>query len=158
MGTNTRTLTPNVVNETRYGYTRFYNATARQLAGVRDVVKELAIPGLNSGVPISWGIPSVGIQNYSGFGDDSEGPYENKNNSMQFLNNTSWIRGKHSFRFGGEIRRDQFNQDGNQFARGSFGVENNASRRGPTGANTGGDAFADFLLGDSLEHGVKHGR
>ncbi len=148
MGTNTRTLTPNIVNETRYGYTRFYNSTARQLAGVRDVVKELAIPGLNSGVPISWGIPSIGIANYSGFGDDSEGPYENNNNSMQFLNNTSWIRGKHSFRFGGELRRDQFNQDGNQFARGAFGIENNASRRGPIGANTGGDAFADFLLGE----------
>jgi hypothetical protein len=67
---------------------------------------------------------------------------------LQFLNNTSWIRGKHAFRFGGEIRRDQFNQDGNQFARGSFGFEINATRRGPTGSNLGGDAFADFLLGD----------
>ena len=145
MGSNTRTLTPNIVNETRFGYTRFYNSTARQLAGVRDVVKELAIPGLNTGAPITWGIPSIGIQNYSGIGDDSEGPYENKNNSMQFLNNTSWVRGKHTFRFGGEIRRDQFNQDGNQFARGSFGFENNATRNGPGGP--GGNSFADFLLG-----------
>ena len=80
--------------------------TARELAGVRDVVKELAIPGLNTGAPITWGIPSVGIANYSGIGDDSEGPYENKNNSMQFLNNTSWVHGKHTFRFGGEVRRD----------------------------------------------------
>jgi hypothetical protein len=148
MGSNTRTLTPNIVNETRYGYTRFYNATARELAGVKDVVTELAIPGLKSGVPISWGIPSIGLTNYSGFGDDSEGPYENSNNSMQFLNNTSWVRGKHTLRFGGEIRRDQFNQDGNQFARGSFGVEINATRRGPVGTNLGGDAFADFLLGE----------
>ena len=60
MGSNTRSLTPTVVNETRFGYTRFYNSTARELAGVRDVVKELAIPGLNTGAPITWGIPSVG--------------------------------------------------------------------------------------------------
>ena len=146
MGTNTRTLTSNVVNETRFGYTRFYNSTARQLAGVRDVVKELAIPGLNTGAPITWGIPSVGITNYSGFGDDSEGPYENKNRSMQFLNNTSWIRGRHTIRFGAEIRNDQFNQDGNQFARGSFGFENNATKQTPTASN--GNAFADFLLGE----------
>ena len=146
MGTNTRTLSSNVVNETRFGYTRFYNSTARELAGVRDVVKELAIPGLNTGAPITWGIPSVGFANYSGLGDDSEGPYENKNNSMQFLNNTSWIRGRHTLRFGAEYRKDQFNQDGNQFARGSFGFEINATRSGPTG--TGGNAFADFLLGE----------
>src|SRR5207248_1626482 len=79
----------------------------------------------NTGAPITWGIPSVGFTNWQGLGDDSEGPYENKYNSLQFLNNTSWVRGKHTFRFGGEIRRDQFNQDGNQFARGSFGFEVN---------------------------------
>lgn len=148
MGSNTRTLTPNIVNETRFGYTRFYNSTARELANVRNVVDEIAIPGLKGGAPITYGIPSISLTNYSGFGDDSEGPYENKNRSFQFLNNTSWIRGKHIFRFGGEIRNDQFNQDGNQFARGSFGFEVNASRRAPTGANLGGDAFADFLLGE----------
>jgi Carboxypeptidase regulatory-like domain len=146
MGTNTRTLTSNIVNETRFGYTRFYNSTARELAGVRDVVKELAIPGLNTGAPITWGIPSIGITNYSGLGDDSEGPYENKNRSVQFLNNTSWIRGRHTIRFGAEIRNDQFNQDGNQFARGSFGFEINATKQSPTGV--GGNAFGDFLLGE----------
>ena len=52
---------------------------------------------------MQWGIPNVSIINYSSIGDDTEGPYENKNNSMQFLNNTSWIKGKHTFRFGGEI-------------------------------------------------------
>ncbi|MFN7920267.1 MAG: carboxypeptidase-like regulatory domain-containing protein [Bryobacteraceae bacterium] len=146
MGTNTRTLSANVVNETRFGYTRFYNSTARELAGVRDVVKELAIPGLNTGAPITWGIPSVGFAGYSGLGDDSEGPYENKNRSMQFLNNTSWIRGRHTIRFGGEVRNDQFNQDGNQFARGSFGFEINATRQTPSAG--GGNSFADFLLGE----------
>ncbi|MCX6594649.1 MAG: TonB-dependent receptor [Acidobacteria bacterium] len=148
MGSNTRTITPNIVNETRFGYTRFYNSTARELANVRNVVDEIAVPGLKGGAPITYGIPSIGLTNYSGFGDDSEGPYENKNRSMQFLNNTSWVKGKHTIRFGGEIRNDQFNQDGNQFARGSFGFEVNASRRAPTGTNLGGDAFADFLLGE----------
>lgn len=147
MGSNIRTLTPNIVNETRFGYTQFYNSTARQLAGVRNVVDELGIPGLKGGAPITWGIPSVSVTNYSGFGDDSEGPYENNNSSLQFLNNTSWIKGKHSIRFGGEIRRDQFNQDGNQFARGSFFADLNATQRSNVGSTLGGDAFADLLLG-----------
>ena len=84
------------------------------------MVDELKIPGLKGGDPVSWGIPAVGIANYSGIGDSTDGPFENKNNTLQFLNNTSIIKGKHSFRFGGEIRKDQYNQVGNQFGRGSF--------------------------------------
>ncbi|MBI1791815.1 MAG: TonB-dependent receptor [Acidobacteria bacterium] len=145
MGSNTRVLSPSIVNETRFGYTRFYNSIGRELAFVRNVVEELGIPGLKGGPAVAWGLPSVGLTNYSGFGDDSEGPYENQNRALQFVNNTSWIRGKHTFRWGGEVRNDQYNQVGNQFARGSFGFEINASRN--PGANAGGDAFADFLLG-----------
>ena len=109
-----------MVNEFRFGYTRFFNSAGRELAFKRDVVTELGIPGLKGGDPVTWGIPSVGLTDYSGFGDDSEGPYANDNNSLQFIDNFSWIRGKHSFRFGGEIRRDEYNQVGNQFARGAF--------------------------------------
>ena len=87
----------------------------------------MGIPGLNGGEPVTWGIPSISLQNYSGFGDDSEGPYANDNNSMEFVDNFSWIHGKHSFRFGGEIRRDRYNQVGNQFARGSFIFESDAT-------------------------------
>jgi hypothetical protein len=139
------------VNEFRFGYTRFFNSAGRELAFVRDVVTELGIPGLTGGAPVTWGIPSIGITNFSGFGDDSEGPYANDNNSLQFIDNFSWIRGKHSFRFGGEIRRDNYNQVGNQFPRGSFGFDPDAtSVSGATAAQrVGGNAFADFLLGYS---------
>ena len=105
MGSNTRILSPNVVNETRFGYTRFYNSLGTILAFQRDVVDELNIPGLKGGDPVSWGIPSVGITNYTGIGDSTDGPFENKNSTLQFLNNTSIIKGKHSIRFGGEIRK-----------------------------------------------------
>src|SRR5258705_6918151 len=120
MGTNTRILSPTIVNETRFGYTRFYNSVGTLLAFQRNVVDELAIPGLKGGDPVSWGIPSIGIANYNGIGDGTDGPFENKNSTLQFINNTSITRGSHSFRFGGEIRRDQFNQVGNQYGRGSF--------------------------------------
>jgi hypothetical protein len=151
MGSNVRVFSAATVNEFRFGYTRFYNSAGRELAFTRDVVTELGIPGLNGGAPVTWGIPSIGISNFSGFGDDSEGPYENSNNSLQFIDNFSWIRGKHSFRFGGEVRRDNYNQVGNQFPRGSFGFDPDAtSISGATTAQrVGGNAFADFLLGYS---------
>jgi hypothetical protein len=149
MGSNVRVFSAATVNEFRFGYTRFYNSAGRELAFMRDVVSELGIPGLNGGAPVTWGIPSIGVQNFSGFGDDSEGPYENSNNSLQFVDNFSWIRGKHSIRFGGEIRRDVYDQVGNQFPRGSFLFEADATSVVTNGVKTGGNSFADFLLGYS---------
>jgi hypothetical protein len=151
MGSNTRVLSPTVVTETRFGFTQFYNTTGPQLAFSRDVVGELKIPGLNSGPPVQWGIPNVSLQGvYDGFGNDSEGPYENNNSSLQFLNNTSIIHNAHTFKFGGEIRHDSFNQVGNQFARGQFTFTGNATQN-PALSGKSGDAFADYLLGETFQ-------
>ena len=149
MGSNVRVLNASMVNEFRFGYTRFFNSAGRELAFVRDVTTQIGIPGVKGGAPVTWGIPSVGFANFSGFGDDTEGPYANDNNSMQFVDNFSWTHGKHSFRFGGEIRHDAFNQVGNQFARGGFGFDPDATGiSGATAASrVGGNDFADFLLG-----------
>jgi hypothetical protein len=146
MGSNTRVISPRVVTETRFGYTRFYNSVGTLLAFQRNVVDELGIPGLKGGEPVSCGIPSIGIANYNGIGDGTDGPFENKNNTLQFLNNTSVVRGKHAFRFGGEIRRDQFNQVGNQYGRGSFSFSTTPTQDPVT--HLQGDAFASFLLGN----------
>jgi outer membrane receptor protein involved in Fe transport len=151
MVTNTRVFSSSVVNEARFGFSKFYNTTGPELAFSRDVVGELGIPGLASGPEVQWGIPSVSLDHgLSGFGNGSEGPYENNNRSIQFINNLSWIRGKHSFKFGGEVRNDAYRQVGNQFARGQFSFNRNATRnRGVSGIT--GDAFADFLLGQPYQ-------
>jgi hypothetical protein len=146
MGSNTRTFTPSTVNEARFGYTRFFNSTGTYLAFTRDVVSEIGIPGLKPGDPVQWGIPNLTLINYSGAGDSTEGPYANDNNTLQFVDNFSLIHGKHTFRFGGEFRREHYNQVGNQFARGQFTFQANATQD-PV-SKTGGDTFADFLLGD----------
>jgi Carboxypeptidase regulatory-like domain len=143
---NTRVFSPSVVNEFRAGYNYFFNSLGRELANERDVVSELDIPGISLAPPIAWGIPSISVQGFSGFGDDSEGPYVNKNHLYQFVDNLSWTRGKHSLRFGVEIRNDQYNQIGNQFARGAFLFEANATSS-PGATIPGGYGFADFLLG-----------
>ncbi len=151
MGSNTRVLSATMVNEARFGYTQFYNTNGPQLAFTRDVVGELKIPGLASGPPVQWGIPSIGFSGaYAGFGNDSEGPYENNNSAIQFIDNFSLIRGKHSIKFGGEVRNDRYNQVGNQFARGSFGFIRNATNN-PSLSQRTGDPFADFLLGETYQ-------
>ena len=96
-----------------------------------------AFPASRRIPPEAWGIPNIGITGFSGFGDNTEGPYTNRNKAFEFIDNLSWIRGRHSFKVGGGIRYDMYNQVGNQFARGKFQFQNIAT----------GYGFADFLLG-----------
>lgn len=145
MGSNTRTFTPNVVNEARFGYTRLFNSIGTFLAFNTDVVSSIGIPNFPGGTPVTWGIPNVTLLNYSSIGDTTEGPYANNNNTLQFVDDLSWIKGKHTLRFGFEYTRQNYDQVGNQFARGQFTFQPNATLS-PT--LTGGDTFADFLLGD----------
>jgi len=154
MGSNTRILSANVVNEARFGYSRFYNALGATSQGSANIVADLSLPNLPPGPPVTWGIPSVTFSNYSGFGDNSDGPYQNANNTAQFIDNLSWIKGKHAFKFGFEYDRQNFNQLGNQYSRGQYSFQPNATLSAPdpvTGKRTGGDAFAEFLLGDVFQ-------
>ena len=134
---HTWTVSPTVVNEFRFGYNYFFNTFGRELANVRDVNKELNIPGLMDPPAEAWGIPQVAITGFSTFGDNTEGPYTNRNHAFEFNDNLSWIRGRHALKFGGSFRYDHYNQNGNQFARGSFQFQNIAT----------GYAFADYMLG-----------
>src|SRR5580765_5836378 len=49
MGSNTRVITPNVVNEARFGYTRFFNSIGTYLAFNDDVVSKIGIPNFPGG-------------------------------------------------------------------------------------------------------------
>jgi Carboxypeptidase regulatory-like domain/TonB dependent receptor len=145
---NIRTFGPSVVNEFRFGYTQFNNDQKRFYAGVRNVTEELGIIGLDSPVELSWGTPSIGLGlGLTGFGEQGNGPFVGRTSIFQWIDNMSVIRGSHSLRFGGEVRRDRYNETGNAFTRGSFGFGVNATqdpaRRGVTG-----HPFADYLLGE----------
>ncbi|MCM3879599.1 MAG: carboxypeptidase-like regulatory domain-containing protein [Vicinamibacterales bacterium] len=144
---NTRTLSPTVVNEFRFGYNSFYNTFGRELANVRDVTSELAIPGMASIPGDAWGIPSITINGLSGFGDSTEGPYTVDNKMFEFIDNVSWIKGRHSFKAGAHLRSDQYNQVGNQFPRGGFQFDGRATGSLNSNAIPIAPAFADFLLG-----------
>jgi hypothetical protein len=61
-----------------------------------------------------------GGDGFSGIGDSSDTPYEINDNILQFVDNVSWVHGKHSFRFGFEYNRQHFYQTGNQFGRSDF--------------------------------------
>ena len=147
MVSNTRVLSPTKVNEFRFGYSTLYNIFAQELSGKRDVVKELGLPFQVVG-ETSWGIPNVGgfINNLSGFGNPTNGPFAIDDKIVQGIDNFSWIHGKHSLRFGGEYRWDVFNQYGNEYARGQF--QFNGQYTANANNKAGGNSIADMLLGN----------
>ena len=132
-------VSPSLVNEFRFGFLNFYNNFAPELAGVTDVVKQLSLPGLLSD-PASpaWGVPNVGLgDGFSGFGNNTDGPYTTSDHILQVVDNLSWTHGSHSFKFGAEVDRTDFNETGNQYARGAYSISNQATGYTP----------ADFMLG-----------
>ncbi len=77
----------------------------------------------------------------------TEGPFLNHNRNFQIVNNTSWIRGNHTFKFGIDISEARYAQIGNQFARGEFNVEQHADRRPEQHGARPATAFASFMTG-----------
>ena len=136
MISNARVLSPSLVNEFRFGYSNFYNNYGNELGGKRDPIKEFGI-GLIDPAPVAWGTPGVSVLGFSGFGDDVNGPFVIWDHTFQWIDNVSWTRGKHALRMGVDIRRDRFNQTGNQNARGVLTIDNPAT----------GYGFADYMLG-----------
>jgi hypothetical protein len=153
LGTNTRTITPTMVNEARFGYSRLFNSIGTLSAFTTNEVGALNIPGLQAGQSSTWGIPSISLNGdgFSAIGDSTDGPYVIQDNTLQLVDNLSWTKGKHTIRFGVELNRQNFNQVGNQFSRGNFVFQPNATQ---SSTHTGGDAFAEFLLGDLYQSTV----
>ena len=144
---NTRTFGSNKVNDLRVGYGYLKNAHISPRANTENVVKELGI-NLPSDNPLYWGVPNIGITGLSGIGEESDAPFINDDKTIQFVDNFSWVVGKHAYKFGGEFRQVLYDQIGGVVTRGRFAFDGRYTQNplAPT-AQRGGAAFADFLLG-----------
>src|SRR5208282_2272245 len=129
------TFRNNLVNELRFGFNHL-NSHRYNLYSNVDVSQQLAIPF--PGVPFEPGQNIGGLPSIS-FGDGTATigaseylPAVESQHSYVFTDNLSWTRGRHSARFGGELR---FN-------------DNLAS------PGSGGEAFATFMQGISDEGSI----
>ncbi len=88
----------------------------------------------------------------SGWGNPTSSPFQIDDKYFQWVDNFSYVRGKHSLRLGGEYRNNKFPQVGNEFPRGQFIFDNRYTNTiTATGASTatqsGGYVGADFMMG-----------
>lgn len=144
------TFSPTLVNELRFGYNRI-NSHRLQPNANTDVSGQLGLLG----VPFSpnfGGLPNICFVDTACIGSSGFLPSIEKQNSYVFNENLTWIHGRHSLKFGTEIRKEQFTIFQISAPRGDMGfgpdfTDNPALPVNPDGSLTGGVDFASFLLG-----------
>ncbi len=119
---NTRVFGATKVNEAKFSVSYLYNGHVSPRANTENVVKDLGL-GIPSDNPLYWGVPNIGITSIEGLGEESDAPFLNYDTTIQALDNFSWTKGKHGFKFGGEFRRVRCNQLGGVVTRGRFNFD-----------------------------------
>jgi Carboxypeptidase regulatory-like domain/TonB dependent receptor len=148
--TDIHNFSPAVVNELRLGYVR-YNGSLYGTGqnGAATALKDgmALFPGPVEGFPSIVfnysGSASAGSSEFTSWGGGD--PNLNVEVRLQAADNISWTRGRHSFKFGGDVRRERFDTlKGTPF----FGTEvYGDTYTFSSNAPGSGLPFADYLLG-----------
>ncbi len=113
---------------------------------VNNIAGALGIQGVGQ-VPFFYGLPSVQFNTIS---SGNETQANNRVNQVLGLSdNTSWSKGSHNVRFGGDIKRINLDVIGGVNATGAFSYTGFATQacNAVTGSCTGGSDLADFEAG-----------
>jgi hypothetical protein len=128
-------LSSTFVNSLNVGYTRYRNVLATLNSFVRDYITPSGIRNtLSATDPLFWAAPSISVP---GFLFPSEvTPNYRTMNQYQITENATWNRGRHTFKFGADLRQIRTAM----FYTGGNGTWSFANRYT-------GDNLADYLLG-----------
>jgi hypothetical protein len=127
-----------VLDELRLGYTRL-NFPTGQPNNVRQP-SAVGFPNIFPQLKSGADYPQINITGYFTLGGTSNGPQPRKDQTYQVTDNFSWVKGRHSFKFGYDGRKFQV---WNPFAN----VNDGLFSFDPAGFYSTGDAGLDFLLG-----------
>ncbi len=137
---HTSIISPTLVNDFRFGFNRFRGSKEGENIG-RGFIQAL---GFQRGGPtVNFGIPAIVLPGFADIGDsDIFQPINRLSNIVQFLDTAVWTQGRHSQKFGVDLRRIQRRDLVEDFSQGLFLFSD-----GTTVPTVTGSAFSDFLLG-----------
>lgn len=137
---HTRVWSPTVVQESRMAFNRsfIFQSDPRENTDF-SIEQELGIPGIPAAGQTN-GFPFFNIAGFAGFGDMTNNPLIQPDQVWQWLSNLTVNRGRHTIKFGGDVRLMRSDRTQGLTVRGSFTFANN----NPVGSGFG---FTDFLLG-----------
>ncbi|HET9696805.1 MAG TPA: carboxypeptidase-like regulatory domain-containing protein [Terriglobales bacterium] len=138
-------ISPTLLNNFVVGLNRLANFSKGQSITGVDWDQELGISGASGQVfpqfSFSGSPVGAGYQGLSAANDDRNVP-----NSFVLSDGVSWVRGRHSFRFGFEWRSFQFSRVSQANTSPAYEFQNFQTAFNANGTTTG-DPFASFLLG-----------
>ena len=141
----THTFSERVLNDLHGGYFR-YAVNALPFNFGKNLGAQLGIPNVNRpGYPNSSGLTNIDIAGFTSLGDSQWLPEHVFENIFQVADTLTWIKGRHSLKFGVDFRRQQRNFFQLSNPRGYF-VFGGGYTNDLTTAN-GGNGLADALLG-----------
>ena len=134
----THIFSASLVNDARVGLDRVFLFTGTPTnASGPDWPTQLGLTNLNR-IKQCNAVPAVGIANYSTYGFSFANCIITGNTNKIFLDNLSWMHGRHQITMGGQMIRINFRDIASFTQNGSFSF---------TGQFTG-NPVADYLLGD----------
>lgn len=140
----THVFSPTLLNEFRAGYNRVASHD-QPLEFGKDVSSQFGTFGVTPNPIYTAGLPSLSISGFTGLGAPTSNPQDQYSGVWQYRDSLTWNHGNHTFKFGGEWRRDTETFLDLNYNRGYFSF---------SGQYTG-SAFSDFLLGLPNETGLE---
>jgi len=134
----TSVFRPTLINDFRFGYAYYFGTKEAQNihSGFLESLGITRAPGSTND-----GIPAIDVPGYADMGDsDIFQPQIRKDSTFQFTDNVAWVSGRHTWKFGADLRRYRLFYLVEDFGQGVFSFSDGAS-------SVSGTAFSDFLLG-----------
>ena len=138
------TFNPNLTNDARVAFLRWQINTQHTDSG-QNRSEALGIPNANRGTPESSGLSLFSVSGYTQFGDSHYVPEIATDDTYQFSDYLTWIKGRHSLKLGGDFRFLSRNFYQAQAPFGTFSFSGQYTQNLAT--SDGGNSIADLLLG-----------
>jgi len=137
-------LSPSVLNEVRFGYSRFRN----HFDSADGIVNTQSQFGIDFGTGRT-GLPEIDFNGLlDNLGATSFGiPRGRLSQTYQILDDFTWTRGRHTWKFGGEYRRAAVDFSNDNFTRGNFSFDNTPPEVVVPGADDVVHTLANYFLG-----------
>jgi len=131
-----------------------FNGTSDSSLGASSIAGQLSSSpqyGITTGLPNNrTGVPFVSVGGGFAIGNGWEGELPQVGNSFMWSDNLTWVKANHTFKFGGDVRRDRFDQTLYYNVSGDFSFNSTTEN-----AIASSDNYPGYLLGlaDSYSQG-----
>ncbi len=142
----TRTFSPSVIGDFRYGYTQF-NMALLPTTLTNPIWSQ--IPGRDTTDPYQPSAPIVGTTGYAGLGNARSTPLIRDQNTHSAIAGISWMKSNHNLKFGADLRLRTTGETASPPGESAFGrwVFDPSYTRNPASPGGTGETIATMLLG-----------